>query len=149
MIREIFHHPIAQVISKICPDLLCLFDIKIKTALISKMIIVIEHFQSLIAIKWHNLRTKLNESLVYRCLKCCKLCLCLLEVLSLNRDCQVSLLLNPLSALNNLLFNDVIVNSSVIIEAIIFLSNQNLVTKFIHVFVLIVDRNLIITVQRI
>ena len=149
MIREIFHHPIAQVISKICPDLLCLFDIKIKTALISKMIIVIEHFQSLISIKWHNVCTKLNESLVYRCLKGCKLCLCLLEVLSLNRDCQVSLLLNPLSALNNLLFNDVIVNSSVIIEAIIFLSNQNLVTKFIHVFVLIVDRNLIITVQRI
>ena len=46
-------------------------------------------------------------------------------------------------------FNDVIVNSSVIIETIIFLSNQNLVTEFIHVFVLIVDRNLIITVQRI
>ena len=149
MVREIFHHPIAQIISKICPDLLCLFDIKIKTALISKMIIVIEHFQSLIAIKWYNLRTKLNESLVYRCLKGCKLCLRLLKVLSLNRDCQVSLLLNPLSALNNLLFNDVIVNSSVIIETIIFLSNQNLVTEFIHVFVLIVDRNLIITVQRI
>ena len=87
--------------------------------------------------------------IVYRCLKSCKLCLCLLEVLSLNRDCQVSLLLNPLSALNNLLLNDVIVDSSVIIEAIIFLSNQNLVTEFIHVFVLIVDRNLIITVQRI
>ena len=149
MVREIFHHPIAQIISKICSDLLCLFDIKIKTALISKMIIVIEHFQPLIAIKRHNLCTKLNESLVYRCLKGCKLCLCLLEVLSLNRDYQVSLLLNPLSALNNLLFNDVIVNSSVIIEAIIFLSNQNLVTEFIHVFVLIVDRNLIITVQRI
>ena len=149
MVREIFHHPIAQVISKICPDLLCLFDIKIKAALISKMIIVIEHFQSLIAIKRHDLCTKLNESLVYRCLKGCKLCLRLLKVLSLNRDCQVSLLLNPLSALNNLLFNDVIVNSSVIIETIIFLSNQNLVTEFIHVFVLIVDRNLIITVQRI
>ena len=29
--------------------------------------------------------------IVYRCLKSCKLCLCLLEVLSLNRDCQVSL----------------------------------------------------------
>ena len=149
MVREIFHHPIAQVISKICPDLLCLFDIKIKAALISKMIIVIEHFQSLIAIKWYNLRTKLNESLVYRCLKGCKLCLRLLEVLSLNRDCQVSLLLNPLSALNNLLLNDVIVDTSIIIEAIVFLSNQNLVTEFIHVFVLIVDRNLIITVQRI
>ena len=113
------------------------------------MIIVIEHFQSLISIKWYNVCTKLNESLVYRCLKGCKLCLCLLKVLSLNRDRQVSLLLNPLSALNNLLFNDVIVNSSVIIEAIIFLSNQNLVTEFIHVFVLIVDRNLVITVQRI
>ena len=75
------------------------------------MIIVIEHFQSLIAIKWYNLRTKLNESLVYRCLKGCKLCLRLLEVLSLNRDCQVSLLLNPLSALNNLLLNNVIVSN--------------------------------------
>ena len=149
MVREIFHHPVAQIISKICPDLLSLFDIKIKAALISKMIIVIEHFQSLIAIKQHNLCPKLNESLVYRCLKGCKLCLCLLEVLSLNRDCQVSLLLNPLSALNNLLLNDVIIDSSVIIEAIVFLSNQNLVTEFIHVFVLIVDRNLIITVQRI
>ena len=112
MVREIFHHPIAQIISKICPDLLCLFDIKIKTALISKMIIVIEHFQSLIAIKRDNLCAKLNESLVYRCLKGCELCLCLLEVLSLNRDCQVSLLLNPLSALNNLLLNNVIVDSS-------------------------------------
>ena len=40
-------------------------------------------------------------------------------------------------------------DSSVIIEAIVFLSNQNLITEFIHVFVLIVDRNLIITVQRI
>ena len=149
MVREIFHHTIAQIISKICPDLLCLFDIKIKTALISKMIIVIEHFQSLIAIKRHDLCPKLNESLVYRCLKGCKLCLRLLEVLSLNRDCQVSLLLNPLSALNNLLLNDVIVDTSIIIEAIVFLSNQNLVTEFIHVFVLIVDRNLIITVQRI
>ena len=149
MVREIFHHPIAQVISKICPDLLCLFDIKIKAALISKMIIVIKHFQPLISIKRHNLRTKLNESLVYRCLKGCKLCLRLLKVLSLNRDCQVSLLLNPLSALNNLLLNDVIVDSSIIVEAIVFLSNQNLVTEFIHVFVLIVDRNLIITVQRI
>jgi len=149
MVREIFHHPIAQIISKICPDLLCLFDIKIKTALISKMIIVIEHFQSLIAIKWYNLRTKLNESLVNRSFQCGKLCLCLLKILSLDCDCQVSLLFNPLSALNNLLFNDVIVNSSVIIETIIFLSNQNLVTEFIHVFVLIVDRNLIITVQRI
>ena len=54
-----------------------------------------------------------------------------------------------MSALNNLLFNNVIVDSSVIIEAIIFLSNQNLITEVIHVFVLIVDRNLIITVQRI
>jgi len=149
MVWEIFHHAIAQIISKICPDLLSLFDIKIKAALISKMIIVIEHFQSLIAIKRYNLRTKLNESLVYRCLKGCKLCLCLLKVLSLYRDRQVSLLLNPLSALNNLLLNDVIVDTSIIIEAIIFLSNQNLVTEFIHVFVLIVDRNLIITVQRI
>ena len=149
MVREIFHHPIAQIISKICSDLLCLFDIKIKAALISKMIIIIEHFQSLIAIKRNNLCPKLNESLVYRCLKGSKLCLCLLEVLSLNRDCQVSLLLNPLSALNNLLLNDVIVDTSIIIEAIVFLSNQNLVTEFIHVFVLIVDRNLIITVQRI
>ena len=149
MVWEIFHHAIAQFISKICPDLLSLFDIKIKAALISKMIIVIEHFQSLIAIKRYNLRTKLNESLVYRCLKGCKLCLCLLKVLSLYRDRQVSLLLNPLSALNNLLLNDVIVDTSIIIEAIIFLSNQNLVTEFIHVFVLIVDRNLIITVQRI
>ena len=111
--------------------------------------LIASHFQSLIAIKRHNLCPKLNESLVYRCLKGSKLCLCLLEILSLNRDRQVSLLLNPLSALNNLLFNDVIVNSSVIIEAIIFLSNQNLVTEFIHVFVLIVDRNLVITVQRI
>ena len=149
MVREIFHHPIAQIISKICSDLLCLFDIKIKAALISKMIIIIEHFQSLIAIKRNNLCPKLNESLVYRCLKGSKLCLRLLEVLSLNRDCQVSLLLNPLSALNNLLLNDVIVDTSIIIEAIVFLSNQNLVTEFIHVFVLIVDRNLIITVQRI
>ena len=149
MVWEIFHHAIAQIISKICPDLLSLFDIKIKAALISKMIIVIEHFQSLIAIKRYNLRTKLNESLVYRCLKGCKLCLCLLKVLSLYRDRQVSLLLNPLSALNNLLLNDVIVDTSIIIEAIVFLSNQNLVTEFIHVFVLIVDRNLIITVQRI
>ena len=149
MVWEIFHHAIAQIISKICPDLLSLFDIKIKAALISKMIIVIEHFQSLIAIKRYNLRTKLNESLVYRCLKGCKLCLCLLKVLSLYRDRQVSLLLNPLSALNNLLLNDVIVDTSIIIEAIVFLSNQNLITEFIHVFVLIVDRNLIITVQRI
>ena len=149
MVREIFHHTIAQIISKICSDLLCLSDIKIKTALISKMIIVIEHFQSLISAKRYNLCTKLYESLVYRCLKCGKLCLCLLEVLSLNRDCQVSLLLNPLSALNNLLLNDVIVDTSIIIEAIVFLSNQNLVTEFIHVLVLIVDRNLIITVQRI
>ena len=149
MVWEIFHHAIAQIISKICPDLLSLFDIKIKAALISKMIIVIEHFQSLIAIKRYNLRTKLNESLVYRCLKGCKLCLCLLKVLSLYRDRQVSLLLNPLSALNNLLLNDVIVDTSIIIEAIVFLSNQNLVTEFIHIFVLIVDRNLIITVQRI
>ena len=149
MVREIFHHAIAQIISKICPDLLCLFDIKIKTALISKMIIVIEHFQSLIAIKWHDLCPKLNESLVYRCLKGCKLCLRLLKVLSLYRDRQVSLLLNPLSALNNLLLNDVIVDSAVIIEAIVFLSNQNLISQIIHVFVLIVDRNLIITVQRI
>ena len=31
----------------------------------------------------------------------------------------------------------------------ITINNQNLVTEFIHVFVLIVDRNLIITVQRI
>ena len=149
MVREIFHHPIAQIISKICSDLLCLFDIKIKTALISKMIIVIEHFQSLIAIKRHDLCPKLNESLVYRCLKGCKLCLCLLEVLSLNRDCQVSLLLNPLSALNNLLLNDVIVDSAVIIEAIISFCNKNLVTEFLHILVLIVNRNLIITVQRI
>ena len=149
MVREIFHHPIAQIISKICPDLLCLFDIKIKAALISKMIIVIEHFQSLIAIKWYNLRTKLNESLVYRCLKGCKLCLRLLKVLSLNRDRQVSLLLNPLSALNNLLLNDVIVDSAVIIEAILSFCDKNLVTEIIHVFVLIIDRNLIVTIQRI
>ena len=50
---------------------------------------------------------------------------------------------------NNLLLNDVIVDTSIIIEAIVFLSNQNLITEFIHVFVLIVDSNLIITVQRI
>ena len=149
MVWEIFHHPIAQIISKICPDLLCLFDIKIKAALISKMIIVIEHFQSLIAIKRYNLRTKLNESLVYRCLKGCKLCLCLLKVLSLYRDRQVSLLLNPLSALNNLLLNDVIVDSAVIIEAILSFCDKNLVTEIIHVFVLIIDRNLIVTIQRI
>ena len=149
MVWEIFHHAIAQIISKICPDLLSLFDIKIKAALISKMIIVIEHFQSLIAIKWYNLRTKLSESLVYRCLKGCKLCLCLLKVLSLYRDRQVSLLLHSRRALKNLLLNDVIVDTSIIIEAIVFLSNQNLVTEFIHVFVLIIDRNLVITVQRI
>ena len=147
MVWEIFHHPITQIISKICPDILCLFDIKIKTALISKMIIVIEHFQSLIAIKRHNLCPKLNESLVYRCLKGSKLCLCLLEVLSLNRDCQVSLLFNPLSALNNLLLDNVIVDSTVIIEAILSFCDKNLITEIIHVFVLIIDRNLIITVH--
>ena len=149
MVREIFHHSITQIILKICSDLLCLLNIKIKAALISKMIIVIEHFQSLISAKRYNLCTKLYESLVYRCLKCGKLCLCLLEVLSLNRDCQVSFLLNSLSALNNLLLNDVIVDSTIIIEAIVFFSNQNLITKIIHVFVLIVNRNLVITVQRI
>ena len=138
MVREIFHHPIAQIISKICSDLLCLL-ISNQSCLISKMIIVIEHFQSLIAIKWYNLCTKLNESLVYRCLKGCKLCLCLLKVLSLNRDRQVSLLLNPLSALNNLLFNDVIVDTSIIIEAIVFLCNKNLITRSsIFLFLLLI-----------
>ena len=113
------------------------------------MIIVIEHFQSFITIKLNNLRSQLNESLVYRCLKGGKLCLCLLEVLSLNRDRQVSFLFNPLSALNNLLLNNLIVDSAVIIEAIISFCNKNLVTEFFHILVLIVNRNLIITVQRI
>lgn len=48
---------------------------------------------------------------MYCCLKCDKLCLCPLKVLSLNRDRQVSLLFNPLSALNNLLLNNVIVSN--------------------------------------
>ena len=113
------------------------------------MVIVIEHFQPFIAVKRHNLRPQFNESLVYCCLKCGKLCLCLLKVLSLNRDRQVSFLFNPLSALNNLLLNNVIVDSSVIIEAIVFLCNKNLITEVLHIFVLIVNRNLIITVQRI
>ena len=74
---------------------------------------------------------------MYRCLKGCKLCLCLLKVLSLNRDRQVSPLLNPLSALNNLLLNDVIVDSSVIIESFILriLLIANLYHRLIYLLI--------------
>ena len=92
--------------------------------------------------------TQNRESLVYRCLKGCKLCLCSSKFFLSIVMSGISPAQSP-SALNNLLLNDVIIDSSVIIEAIIFLSNQNLITEVIHIFVLIVDRNLIITVQRI
>ena len=83
------------------------------------------------------------------CFKGCKLCLCLLEILSFNRDSQVSFLLNPLSALMNLFFNDVIVNLTETVITIITVSKQNFVSQINHILILIVDCNFEVTIQRI
>src|SRR5574344_739182 len=83
------------------------------------------------------------------CFKGCKLCLCLLEILSFNCDSQVSFLLNTLSALMNLFFNDVIVNLTETVIPIITVGKQNFVSQINHILILIVDCNFEVTIQRI
>ena len=56
-----------------------------------------------------------------RCLQSGKLCLCFLKVLSLDRQCQITLLLDPLSALSDLILNDLVVDPAEFVKFIILI----------------------------
>ena len=111
------------------------------------MVKIMENLKSLITGKRNNLCSKLIKCLVNGGFQCCKLCLCLFKVLSLNGKGKVSFLFNPLSAIQNLLLNDIIVCLTVFIKAITLLWEHDLLPKLCHILILVIDRNLVITVK--
>ena len=86
------------------------------------MVIVIQHLDALIAGKRHNLSAQFPECLMHRRFNGCKLRLCLLKVLAFNGNGKIAFLLNPLPALMDLLFHDVVVNpAETVIAVVLFL----------------------------
>ena len=83
------------------------------------MVIVIQHFNPLIAGQRDDLCAKLPERLMHRRFNSCKLRLCFFKVFSLNSNGKIALLLNPLPALMDLLLHDIIVNTAETVIAVI------------------------------
>ena len=84
-----------------------------------------------------------------RCFKRCKLCLRFFKVLSLDRKCQVSFLLDSLSAFKDLLLDNIVIDLTEVIESVLGIRDQNIITKHIHILILVIHCDLVIAVQRI
>ena len=84
-----------------------------------------------------------------RCFQGCKLSLSFLKILSLDCESQISFLLYSLSSLYDFFFNDIIIDLSELIEGISSIRKQYILPKRHHVLILIIDRNLKVTIQRI
>ena len=111
------------------------------------MVKIVKNLKSLITGKRNNLCSKLIKCLVNGGFQCGKLCLCLFKILTLNGKGKVSLLFNSLSAVQNLLLNDVVVCLTVLIKAIPLFREHDLLSKLCHILILVIDRNLVITVK--
>ena len=110
IIRVKLQHAVAEIVAEVCPDLPCLLQIKVKASFLAQMVVIIQHLHPLVAGQRNDLCAQLIKCLMHRGFDRCKLRLCFLEVLALDRDGQVALLLDPLSALMDLFLHDVVVD---------------------------------------
>ena len=147
MVRQIFDHAIAKVIAKICPNSLGMTDIKIKLTLVSQMIKIVKHLQSLISRKRNDLCPQFPKCLMHGCLYCGELRLCFFKILAFDGDGKIPFLFDALPSLTDFLLYDVVVDLAELIKPVPRVGKQDIVPKSIHIPVLIVDRNLKCTVH--